>query len=94
MARLWRIRDGDDPQRSAVQVVDNGGRMFLVLTSGFSPSSFASFAMKAVDRSLPFIASTPSIQYGTGSNALIALSRSTSRRSATDCTRPAESEYP
>ena len=59
--------------------------------SGFAPSMRASFALNETPS---FRASTPSIQYGTGTNDLISRSRSTSSLNATDCTRPADRNLP
>ena len=59
----------------------------LLWISGFLPSTWCSLAVNGV----PSFSSAASIvQYSTGLNARISRSRSTIRRSATVCTRPAE----
>ncbi len=58
--------------------------------SAFFPSMWCSLAVN----SCPSLASSASIvQYSTGVNARISRSRSTISRSATVCTRPAESPF-
>ena len=59
--------------------------------SGFLPSKRARRATNDAE-SPGFFASTPRRKYVSGLNASISRWRSTSRRSATDCTRPADSE--
>ena len=59
--------------------------------SGFLPSRRASRATNVLS-SDGFLASTPIRKYVSGLNASISRWRSTRSRSATDCTRPADSE--
>src|SRR3989344_5903592 len=60
-----------------------------ILSSAFP---FHELSLASKKSSVPFLAKDPStVQYSCGTNALISRSRSTINRSATDCTRPAES---
>ena len=71
-------------------------RTALVATSSVRESSSFSPARlrrEAVNEAFSSVRSAASMdQYSTGTNASISLSRSATRRSATDCTRPAERE--
>jgi hypothetical protein len=57
--------------------------------SGFCPSSRTTLAVNGGGTLPSTVASM--VQYSTGTNALISASRSATSRTATDCTRPAES---
>ena len=56
--------------------------------SSFLPSSFVALTVNGGGVGPSTVAST--VQYSCGTNALISASRSTTRRTATDCTRPAD----
>src|SRR5450432_4032736 len=60
-----------------------------LLSSTFLPSSFTTLAVNGGGLAPSTVVST--VQYSTGRKALISASRSTTSRTATDCTRPADS---
>jgi hypothetical protein len=88
LAALFAL-DRGDPQAGLRQQRHDFAGLAFVESAAFSPSSRTTRAANG-GGALPSTCASM-VQYSSGRKALISASRSTTRRTATDCTRPADS---
>ncbi len=84
------FRSTEETFRSAPLMTSTTSRACpSLVSSAFLPSSLANLAVNGGGDMPSTVVSI--VQYSSGRNALISASRSTTSRTATDCTRPADS---